>query len=217
MIKIIHIVAGGPEKLVPDLSEYQDENIIWVGVDKGVQMIIGAGLRPDIAVGDFDSILEDEWKRIERLVPSLRKFKPEKDETDMELAIMWALEMNPTSVRIFGGTGGRLDHFMANALMLGKYKQENPNVTFELIDVQNILSVHLPGGYDVKGDEERKFISFIPIFSDVYGLTLKGFKYPLNNHHVPTGSSLCISNELIHETGHFSFEKGILMMIRSKD
>lgn len=217
MNKTIHIVAGGPKEFVPRLSENQGENIIWIGVDKGVQMIMEADLRPDLAVGDFDSILEVEWKRIERLVPTLRKFKPEKDETDMELAIMWALEMNPSSVKIFGGTGGRLDHFMANALMLGKFKQKNPDVAFELIDTQNVISVHLPGGHKIKRDEEKKFISFIPMFSDVYGLTLIGFKYPLNHHHVPTGSSLCISNELIHETGHFSFEKGILMMIRSKD
>lgn len=215
--KTFHIVAGGPENLIPDLSEYEKENTIWIGVDRGVQIIIQAGLYPDLAVGDFDSIKEEDWEKIERKVPSLRRYKPEKDETDMELAIMWALEMKASNVKIFGGTGGRLDHFMANALMLGKFKQDYPDINFELIDVQNNLSVHLPDSYEIKWDEEKKFISFIPIFSDVYGLTLEGFKYPLNHHHVPAGSSLCISNELIQETGHFSFEKGILMMIRSKD
>ncbi|WP_144461405.1 thiamine diphosphokinase [Siminovitchia fortis] len=217
MKKTIHIVAGGPGALIPELSEYQEENIVWIGVDKGVQTIFHAGLQPDLAVGDFDSIKEEELERIERQVPSLRRFKPEKDETDMELAIMWALEMNPPAVKIFGGTGGRLDHFMANALMLGKFKRDHSGINFELIDVQNNLSVHLPGAHEIKRDGEKKFISFIPIFSDVYGLTLQGFKYPLKHHHVPVGSSLCISNELIQETGHFSFEKGILMMIRSKD
>lgn len=217
MTETIHIVAGGPEILVPDLPKFHGDDILWIGVDKGVQMIIRSGLHPDLAVGDFDSILEREWEEIAREVPSLRKFKPEKDETDMELAIMWALEMNPSTIKIFGGTGGRLDHFMANALMLGKFKLDHPAVNFQMMDIQNILSVHLPGNHEIKWDKEKKFISFIPVFSDVYGLTLEGFKYPLNHHHVPAGSSLCISNELIQETGHFSFEKGILMMIRSKD
>ncbi|GIN91418.1 thiamine pyrophosphokinase [Siminovitchia terrae] len=214
--KTIHIVAGGPEPLIPDLSENKNENIVWIGVDRGVQTIMRAGLYPDLAVGDFDSISQEEWEKIEREVASLRRFKPEKDETDMELAIMWALEMNASTVKVFGGTGGRLDHFMANALMLAKFKQVHPDIHFEMIDVQNNLSVYLPGSYEIKQDR-KKFVSFIPVFSDVSGVTLEGFKYPLNHHYVPVGSSLCISNELIQETGHFSFEKGILMMIRSKD
>ncbi|MFK4998029.1 hypothetical protein ACI2OX_13400 [Bacillus sp. N9] len=60
-------------------------------------------------------------------------------------------------------------------------------------------------------------MSFLPLSSEVWGLSLRGFKYPLMNKYVPFGSSLCISNELLQQTGTFSFEKGILMMVRSAD
>ncbi|MFD1705840.1 thiamine diphosphokinase [Siminovitchia sediminis] len=217
MKKIIHVVAGGPDEFLPDLSDYAQKDAIWIGVDKGVQLIIQHGLHPDLAVGDFDSISPEDFLRVKRLVPSLRQFKPEKDETDMELAILTALEMTPSVIKIFGATGGRLDHLMANIMMLGRFKQHHPDTSFEMIDTQNSLSVFVPGFYQIGREDEKKYVSFIPVFSDVNGLTLKGFKFPLTQHHVPLGSSLCISNELIQETGHFSFEKGILMMIRSKD
>ncbi|MFS0643537.1 thiamine diphosphokinase [Siminovitchia sp. 179-K 8D1 HS] len=214
---IIHIVAGGPGHLIPDLSLFADHPALWAGVDLGVRTIILAGIAPHIAVGDFDSVSEEEWQQIEKKVPAIHKFRPEKDETDMELALMWAASQEPDKIVIFGGTGGRLDHFLANAFMMAGYKQKYPAITFELIDKNNVLSVVLPGSYSLERDPLKKYVSFIPVFNKVTGLTLTGFKYPLNDHTVPPGSSLCISNELIEKTGHFSFEKGILMVIRSID
>lgn len=214
---IIHIVAGGPRNLIPDLSLFIDHADLWAGVDLGVRTIIQAGITPDIAVGDFDSVSEEEWHQIEKKVPAIHKYRPEKDETDMELALKWAVGQAPKKIVIFGATGGRLDHFLANAFLAAGYKQNYPDITFELIDANNTISVWLPGSYSLERDPMKKYISFIPVFNHVTGLTLTGFKYPLNDHTVPPGSSLCISNELIQQTGHFSFENGILMMIRSMD
>lgn len=210
-------MAGGPSELIPDLVQFVDETGIWMGVDRGTQLIMEAGIQPDLAVGDFDSINAEEWTVLEEKVPRMRRFKPEKDETDMELALVYALEEQPETVRVFGATGGRLDHFLANAFLIAAFKRQHPSVSFELIDVTNQLTVHLPGNYQVIKDRCKPYISFIPAFGGAGGLTLHGFKYPLENRDIPAGSSLCISNELIQETGHFSFEKGILMMIRSKD
>ncbi|ONK23277.1 thiamine diphosphokinase [Bacillus sp. VT-16-64] len=214
---IIHIVAGGPRNLIPDLSLFIDHPVLWAGVDHGVRTIFQAGIAPHVAVGDFDSISTEEWQQIEKKVPAIHKFRPEKDETDMELALLWAVGQTPEKIVIFGATGGRLDHFMANAFLAAAYKQKYPDIMFELIDTNNTISVWLPGMHTIEQDPAKKYVSFIPVFNEVIGLTLSGFKYPLRNHTVPLGSSLCVSNELIRQTGHFSFEKGILMMIRSMD
>lgn len=87
----------------------------------------------------------------------------------------------------------------------------------EIIDKQNSVSVFSPGEYTIENRSDKKYISFVPLSEKVNDITLRGFKYPLTNKQTFMGSSLCISNELIQETGHFSFTSGILMMIRSHD
>ncbi|MCR2820767.1 thiamine diphosphokinase [Lederbergia panacisoli] len=214
--KIIHIMAGGPPELIPDITRFS-ENVIWIGVDRGVFYLLEKGITPDFSVGDFDSISNEEWLIIEKKAPNIKTFLPEKDETDMELAMIWAVDQNPDLIYIFGASGGRLDHFMANALMLSHYQNKNPFIKIKMIDKQNSLSVFYPGHYPIEKDIAKKYISFIPLTEEVVHLSLNGFKYPLFNRTVNFGSSLCISNELIKQSGNFSFEKGILMMIRSTD
>ncbi|GIN70514.1 thiamine pyrophosphokinase [Bacillus sp. J14TS2] len=214
--KSINIVAGGPPQLIPDLTLYNDEHTVWVGVDRGVYYLLKHKLNPTIAIGDFDSVSAEEWKTIQQSVNELDIHQPEKDETDMELALIWATSQTPASIKIFGATGGRLDHFLANAFMLVKYQQPHSK-PIEIIDLQNELTVFYPGQYQINSNKNKKYISFIPLTKEVDSLFLTGFKYPLVNQNIHFASSLCISNELIQKTGTFSFEKGILMMIRSND
>ncbi|MCJ7839599.1 thiamine diphosphokinase [Lederbergia sp. NSJ-179] len=212
----IHIVAGGPPQLIPDLTLFDGNDVLWIGVDRGVYYVLKYNLAPTLAIGDFDSVTPEEWELIQRSTKELETYHPEKDETDMELALIWASQQNPTNIKIFGATGGRLDHFLANTFLLTKY-QKPDSFSIEIIDLQNELSFFYPGQYQVKMNRDKKYISFIPLSLEVSGLSLTGFKYPLFNQNIDFASSLCISNELIQKTGTFSFEKGILMMVRSND
>ncbi|WP_062105116.1 thiamine diphosphokinase [Bacillus niameyensis] len=214
--KTIHIVAGGPETLIPNLASYKGEDIIWVGVDRGVYYLLKRAIIPTLSVGDFDSVTSDEWEKIQQYVPEINRFIPEKDESDMELALMWTMKQSPSLVRVFGATGGRMDHFLTNIFMLTNYQTSN-SLTIEIIDIQNEMMIFYPGVHKVSRSIEKKYISFIPLSAEVASLNLSGFKYVLTDRNIKFGTSLCISNELIQETGTFSFEKGILMMIRSTD
>lgn len=212
---IYHIVAGGPNELLPDLSFYGEEEIRWIGVDRGVYYLLKAGIMPFKAFGDFDSITAEERIWIESRFQGLEIFPAEKDETDMDIALNWVSLQKGTRVRIFGGTGGRLDHFFGNVQLL--LRGLEMNIKAELIDRQNIVRALRPGTYDIKLLKEYPYISFLPVSEEVEGITLTGFKYPLNNCHIRWGSTLCISNELINQSGTFSFSRGILLMVRSRD
>jgi thiamine pyrophosphokinase len=214
---VINIVGGGPESLLPDLMQYDRSGCKWLGVDRGVFTLLSAGIQPDYAFGDFDSVSEEEWQRIENEVGNLVKVKPEKDETDMELALNWALLQKPEQISLFGATGGRLDHLFGNVQILMKPVLENLETHVEIIDGQNHLFAKGPGSYSISQMPDRMYTSFIPMTPAVKGLTLEGFKYPLSNRHISLGSTLCISNELIREHGTFSFTEGILMVVRSRD
>ncbi|MFE8699031.1 thiamine diphosphokinase [Cytobacillus sp. FJAT-54145] len=214
---IINILASGPDEYLPDLTEYNEEGCIWVGVDRGVLTLMKRGFNPEKAFGDFDSVTEKEKQTIKKTIKHLEQFKPEKDETDMELALNWALQQNPKLIRLFGATGGRLDHLFANVYLLLKPLQENTSSEVQIIDQKNIMFIRRAGSYSLENIPKFKYISFVPITHDVKGLTLTGFKYPLKDRHILLGSTLCISNELIIDYGTFSFTEGILMVIRSRD
>jgi len=213
----INILGGGPIDLLPALTKYQTNEDIWIGVDKGVFTLLSKGIKPKNAFGDFDSVTADELLIIEENVKELQKFKPEKDETDMELALVWALQQSPDKIRIFGATGGRLDHLFANIQLLINPLMNDNFVSIEIIDQKNIVFLKAPGSYIIKKIASKQYVSFIPITSEIRDLTLQGFKYPLTKHYIPLGSTLCISNELIDDCGHFSFSTGILMIVRSND
>ncbi|GLB59399.1 thiamine diphosphokinase [Cytobacillus sp. NCCP-133] len=212
----INILAGGPANLIPELLPYRNDGM-WIGVDRGVLTLIQNDIQPDLAFGDFDSVTTEELALIEEKVTELNRFMPEKDETDMELALNWALEQNADRIRLFGATGGRLDHLFANIQLLIKPVLLDMAVLIEIIDKKNIIYVKSSGEYTIQEIKDFKYFSFIPVTMEVKGLTLKNFKYPLKNHTVPIGSTLCISNELIEDYGTFSFTEGILMVVRSKD
>lgn len=214
---IIHLLGGGPDNLLPDFSLYHEQDIVWAGVDRGVYTLIEKGINPNIAFGDFDSVTDEEFSFINKKVMKLNKYKPEKDETDMEHALNWAIAQQPRTVRMFGSTGGRLDHMFGNVQLLLKASINNQFVQIEMIDQQNTIFIRTPGEYSIDALAEKKYISFIPLSNHVKGITLKGFKYPLINRHISLGSTLCISNELIGDYGTFSFSEGILMIVRSTD
>jgi thiamine pyrophosphokinase len=214
---IINILAGGPEDLLPDLTEYLEEDSIWVGVDRGVFHLLKREIIPTIAFGDFDSVSPQEFSYIQDHVTELMRYKPEKNETDLELALNWAINQKPTIIRLFGATGGRLDHLFANVHLLINPLKAKSRASIFIIDRHNIIFLKEPGTYTVEKSSVEKYISFVPLTLNVSNLTLDGFKFPLLNRHISLGSTLCISNELISEYGTFSFSEGILIVIRSHD
>ncbi|GAA0331477.1 thiamine diphosphokinase [Bacillus carboniphilus] len=215
---IIAMMAGGPVDSIPSKEVLNDlpTDTVWIGIDRGTLTLFDYGIIPEYAVGDFDSVQEEEMQLIDQNVRFLKTAQAEKDETDMELAINLALEQKPSKLFIFGATGKRQDHQLANTYLLVKVRKEQPDCDVEIIDRWNRISVYGPGEFTVQRSE-IPYISYIPLTPEVTGLTLTGFKYPLKDRHIFLGSTLCISNELIKPAGTFSFISGILMMIRSMD
>ncbi|MGV2913900.1 thiamine diphosphokinase, partial [Bacillus safensis] len=100
------------------------------------------------AFGDFDSVTEEELCELKKKLPALNVFQAEKDETDLELALNWAMRQHPAHIHIYGITGGRADHFLGNIHLLYQGIQHKQNIT--LIDKQNIIQMFGPGTYEIK-------------------------------------------------------------------
>ncbi|KAA0547980.1 thiamine diphosphokinase [Bacillus sp. BGMRC 2118] len=211
----IHIVAGGPLAMIPNLPEYDNENVSWIGVDRGLLYLLNQGIIPIKGIGDFDSVSKVEMEWLNTTYKEFMLSPAEKDETDLELALNWAIEQKPSKIIVFGATGGRLDHGLSNIQLLlkgFKYKLD-----IEIIDVQNSVKLVEPGTHLLTKEHRYKYVSFLPFSHEVIGITITGVKYPLTNVDINWGTTLCVSNEIIEESGTFSFKQGIVIMVKSKD
>jgi thiamine pyrophosphokinase len=212
----IRIVASGPDHLIPELKNYNTSSEdLWVGVDRGTFSLLENGIKPAYAFGDFDSVSAAEKESILKSNIVLNQYQSEKDQTDMELALQWAVNQKPEEILLFGATGGRLDHEMMNIQLL--FRTISSNAEVKIIDIKNEISLKLPGKYTIGRVEQYSYISFLAFQGEVNGITLKGFKYPLEEASLKVGSSLCISNELVNKNGTYSFDSGIILMVKSRD
>lgn len=214
------IVSGGnihKDFALDFLKKNKTENTCLIAADRGVEFFMGTDLEPDVAVGDFDSLSAEGAKYMETLKHTeIRRLKPEKDDSDTQSAANYAIEQGTERIMILGATGNRIDHLMANfgLLMLGKIKQ----VQIVLVDAYNYMSLIESGMILKKEEQFGKYVSFFPIEGEVTGLTLKGFKYPLNSYTLKVeDSGLTVSNEISDPEAEVTFETGKLFMIMSRD
>ncbi len=209
-------MAGGPIELIPD-SLPNTEGAFWIGVDRGISTLLARDIHPSIVFGDFDSVAKDDLHKIKKENIEIYTYPPEKDDTDLGLAVEWALEQKPDHIHIYGSTGGRFDHMMGAIQLLLANRTLSGKSKVTIYDRSNVIYAVLPGNYSILQDDKYTYTSFFPISSEVKGITLLGFKYPLNKKDILLGSTLCVSNELISNIGTFSFDYGILLVVRSSD
>lgn len=214
-MKTIGIVGNGPVELHPDYQIFVEKIDIWIGADRGALTLAENGIPIDYAVGDFDSINEKEKAFIEYEATNYQRYPVEKDETDLEIALAAAYRLDPTTIYLFGVTGGRMDHELINLQLL--YPIVKKGIRGIIIDVSNHVEMTLPGTHVIQDDEVYTNISFIAFTQQVKGLTLTGFYYPLQKEIISWGSTLCISNKLLLNNGTFSYEEGILLVVKSRD
>lgn len=174
-------------------------------VDKGLKYANEYGINPDYILGDMDSVdpsLLNNYSNIEI-------FPTEKDNTDTKIGINKALELACDEIDIICGVGSRLDHSLSNIYSL--LFMENNNIYGRIIDDNNIVLL-CSNTMKIQKDIS-KAISIIPISERVKGLSLKGFKYTVENLDVNLGWDVGISNEIIVDEGIIELRVGKILVI----
>lgn len=216
-MKIIAIVGSGPIDHLPDLKEYVNEVTTWIGVDRGALTLLEEGISVDEAVGDFDSINQAEKQEVLQQATRIHAYPPEKNETDLEIALDLAVSLKADQIYLFGVTGGRLDHALINIQLLLHPVLMEKNIPALMIDKWNQLELVNPGSHTVKKERPYPYVSLVPYTQLVEGISLAGFYYPLEDYTLRWGSTRCISNELVSEYATVTFATGKLLIIKSSD
>lgn len=216
-MKTVVICGGGPTSEMIDFSAWKEKEVIFIGADRGALYLLQQGVTPTEAVGDFDSISKEEYQRIAQSVQKVDRYRAEKDETDIELAVERALAYEPKQIILTGVTGGRLDHFQSALHLLYRFQLANPSIQFLIRNRLNVISMLAPGLRRISPEPGFPYISFFPFEGKVTGLTLTGFKYETVNANLETGVTMFTSNEPVAEVCTISFRDGICLMVRSTD
>ncbi len=208
MIKIA-LFAGGT------IDSFQMDFDLFLGVDRGSLFLIEQGICPDLAVGDFDSVSEKELALIYSQSKEVLQAQPEKDDTDLELAVKAVFARYPQAqLTIFGAFGGRLDHTLANIFL-----PSNPEITpymqqIRLCNAQNELRYCPQGRHEIKPVAGMNYLAFMP--ADDGRLTIEGAKYPLNESNY-FFKKVYASNEFIDEPVFLECQSDYVIVIYSKD
>lgn len=200
------------------IEEGQRESLALVAADKGMEWFMrNREFTPDLAVGDFDSLSEEGEAYMESLKDlEIVRLKPEKDDSDTQSAVNHMIREGVKEILIFGATGTRLDHVLANLGLLSMGKEQGVQIV--LADQWNYITLVESGTVLKKEEQFGKYVSFFSVGGDVAGLSLKGFKYPLNRYHLTVADSgLTVSNEITEETAEITYDSGQLLMIMSRD
>ncbi|MBH1941356.1 thiamine diphosphokinase [Mobilitalea sibirica] len=186
-----------------------------IAADHGLIAADQLKLSLDYIVGDFDSVSHTLLKKYQEISTPIKTFPTEKDKTDTQIAIELALMHNPSNIDIVGATGSRMDHVLANIHLLMLPMQLN--VSAGMIDSNNKIYLKNKSFTIKRNNQFGNYVSLIPFTDKVTELTLKGFKYPLNNVTLIAGNSLGISNEIIEEEAFVDFLEGSLIVIEARD
>ena len=170
-----------------------------IAADRGYDHLIKVGAKPNVIIGDLDSVKET-------LHTQIIKYNSEKDKTDLELSILHALEKGATSIEILCGLSGEFDHEIANIFLLAKY----PNLITYKSSKGNVTSIDKQSICLLLNGQVKTIVSIIP-FGKVNKLTIKGLKYSIQED-VDFGTKTLRNEYLYNQTGEISLENGIAII-----
>ncbi len=208
-LKRIVIFANGE---LPDLEKARvllraDDAILCA--DGGTHHALALGLQPNLVVGDMDSLSKDAWKKLEQANVQIELHPRDKDETDLELAIRRAIEMNPDSILIVGALGGRVDQTLGNIALLSDARLASLDCRFD----DGAEEIFFCRARSLVEGRSGDIVSLIPWSGAVHGIHTEGLKWSLRGETLHPEKTRGISNEMIDRTASISIESGLLLVV----
>jgi thiamine pyrophosphokinase len=197
------IINGGLNSTKRDQLDNYD---FIVAVDSGAEHAYKLFLKPDLIIGDLDSIDEKTIKRAEKDSIRILKYETNKNETDFELALKHVLDQSIKDITIIGGEYGEIDHLFSVLTVIISYQND------ELISwIHGNQSIIIPNSKKIKIGNNVKF-SILP-FTDLKNLNISGAQWNLKNENIKFGKSFTLRNISIDKNIEVSVDDGKFCLI----
>ena len=209
------IFANGRLAAGPLLRQTRAEmpQALVIAADGGARLARSCGLAVDVVIGDMDSIDAQTLEELEEAGAQLLRHPPDKDETDLELALKWAMSQGISCLRVFGALGGRLDQTLANVSLLALPQLRDCDV--QLLDGSQRAWLLRPGAHELAGSTGDT-ISLLPLHGPVRGIVSEGLHWELRDEALLPGPARGISNLLTGARASLRFTEGLLLIVRTQ-
>ena len=223
------VIAGGdplPAGLVADLvGELGANRVAYLGdsragfglviaADSGLDHAHAAGLRPDVVIGDMDSVDPALLADAAADGVEILRHPASKDATDLELALAHAHAEGHRRIVVIGGTGGRISHLLANASLLAGPVFADTEMEWRTGDA--VIGVVRPDRSATIVGTVGDLVSLVPIGGGAEGVTTDRLRWPLSDATLPSGSTRGISNEMTDTTAAVSLRGGVMLAIHER-
>ena len=183
---------------------------IIFAADGGARHCLKLGIVPDAVIGDFDSLSETEITNLETSGSVLLRYPEDKNETDLELALNYAMDVGATVVTCYGLLGGRWDMSFANILILASPRYQG--IRFQIIDTYTDIYL-LRGGETLNLEgKPGETVSVIPLGTGIHGVTYQGMTWPLKKASLDFGSTRGVSNRLSGPSAQIHLDSGVILI-----
>lgn len=212
-MKTCLIISGGEYSNLPDNQKYD----YCIAVDKGYEHALQMGVKPDVLLGDFDS-MSRTYKESANTVMEAEEiitFPKEKDDTDTLLAVKHAIEEECDSITIICALGGRLDHTIANIQCM-KYASTQ-GVKCEIISNNEWMRTLTQEDGRVNIPKREGYSLSVFALSDICtGISIEGAKYCVEDIELRNDFPLGHGNDWIMDEGVVSVGSGVLLIVESR-
>ncbi len=209
MIKAV-IVLGGDEPGTEFLREQLSQADVIVAADGGAQALVHIGVLPHVLLGDMDSLDEGLARKLEQAGVPVLRCAPEKDFTDGQLAVDWALDKGATDIALLGALGGRLDHLLGNVALLLRTARRGAHC--EMRD-ERTRAWAATGLTDIQGDVGDT-VSLLPLAGDASARYLSGLQYGTQEPlALPADMPIGVSNVLIAQRAKVDIKGWALVVV----
>ena len=201
-MKMVVVLAGGPD--APTAVELPP-GVTVIAADGGSELAVALGIGVDIAVGDFDSIAAEKVG-----AAAIERHRPDKDSTDLELALAAAVRLEPERVLVLAGAGGRLDHLLGGLLLLASERYARIRIDAQI----GTAAVHVVRDRRTLAGEPSELLSLFPAHGPASGIVTEGLLYPLRGETLMPGSTRGVSNVFAASRARIALEQGVLFVVR---
>jgi thiamine pyrophosphokinase len=197
------IIANG-ELNADDLHRIEDSDLL-IAADGGYEHCRLHGLQPAVIIGDLDSL---GGEALDSFSGKVIRHPANKDETDLELALRYALGQGAKEIIILAGLGTRWDQTVANVMLLA-----TASSSVRLIDGSQELFVLSSGEQAVLEAPFGSTVSLIPLSGGVHGVKTQGLQYPLDSESMDFGKTRGMSNIVVADPATVEILRGVLLCI----
>ena len=205
------IGANSNKSILNDLNSILCSDDLLIAADGGGRHCLEAGCAPQVIIGDLDSIAQSELQELVSLGTEVLTHPVRKNETDLELAIGYAMKKGVKEIIILSALGGRWDHTLGNIMLLASTRFEPARI--RIIDHNQEIDLIRAGDIHVITGNPGDIVSLIPVHNTVVGVTTSGLEYKLNGNALVFGATLSLSNTLNSKQATVAIEEGLLICI----